>query len=59
MLNYTLIPMFRKPQDILLSTKTNIRKKEVKDLKQRIKYSLDSYTDEADKELFGNGTVWK
>ena len=49
--------MFRKPQDILLSTKTNIRKKEVKDLKQRIKYSLDNYSDEADKELFGNGTV--
>lgn len=51
--------MFRKPQDILLSTKTSIRKKEVKELRQRIKYSLDNYSDEADETLFGNGTVFQ
>lgn len=50
--------MFRKPQDLLLSTKTNIRKKEVKEIRATIKYNVKNYTDEIDKELFGSGNVY-
>ena len=50
--------MFRKQQDLLLTTKTNIRKKEVKELRAAIKFCLKNYSDEADKELFGSGNVY-
>ena len=49
--------MFRKAQDVQLTTKTSIRKKEVKELRQRIKYALANYTDDMDGSLFGNGSV--
>jgi hypothetical protein len=49
--------MFRKAQDVQLTTKTSIRKKEVKELRQRIKYALANYTDDMDGALFGNGSV--
>lgn len=32
-------------------------KKEVKELRQRIKYALANYTDDMDGALFGNGSV--
>lgn len=50
--------MFRKPQDILLSTQTSVRKKEVKEIRQMIRLSLANYTEEDDHALFGNGNVW-
>ena len=49
--------MFRKAQDVQLTTKTSIRKKEVKELRQRIKYALANYTEDMDGTLFGNGSV--
>ena len=55
--NYIQCAMFRKAQDVQLTTKTSIRKKEVKELRQRIKYALANYTDDMDGALFGNGSV--
>ena len=49
--------MFRKAQDVQLTTKTSIRKKEVKELRQRIKYALANYTENMAGILFGNGSV--
>ena len=50
-------PMFRKPQDVLLSTQTSVRKKEVKEIRQMIRLSLANYTEEDDHTLFGSGNV--
>lgn len=50
--------MFRKPQDLLLSTKTSIRKKEVKDIRKNLKLYLKNYTDEVDQILFEGGNVY-
>ena len=55
--SYSQCAMFRKAQDVQLTTKTSIRKKEVKELRQRIKYALANYTDDMDGTLFGNGSV--
>lgn len=55
--SFVLSAMFRKAQDVQLTTKTSIRKKEVKELRQRIKYALANYTEDMDGTLFGNGSV--
>lgn len=49
--------MFRKPQDILLSTQTSIRKKEVKEIRKNLHFSLSNFTEEDDTALFGSGNV--
>ena len=55
--SFELCAMFRKAQDVQLTTKTSIRKKEVKELRQRIKYALANYMEDMDGTLFGNGSV--
>lgn len=54
---HSITSMFRKPQDILLSTQTSIRKKEVKEIRKNLHFSLSNFTEEDDTALFGSGNV--
>lgn len=49
--------MFRKSQDILLSTQTSLRKKEVKEIRKNLHFCLSNFTEADDAALFGNGNV--
>ena len=54
---HSITSMFRKPQDILLSTQTSTRKKEVKEIRKNLHFSLSNFTEEDDTALFGSGNV--